>query len=120
MRWIITKVNDLRIEVTDPTGGTVVSLRLDDDETSACTHLYQHYNGSGQYDPREDDTEYLHICDFSEFLEEMRSLDELRKAVKRGEIGVTDCPHECIAHGGRAPHWCQACGVVLGLDAKEE
>lgn len=112
--WIVLKVNDMRIEVTDSTGGTRISLRLDDDETSACTHYWNYYNGAGADTgtASDDDTEYLHICDFSEFITELQELDALRQAVKRGEVGVTDCPHECVARSA-TKSWCQACGQTI-------
>ena len=113
--WIITKGNEFRIEVTDATGGLRASLRTEDDDSSACTHLWHYYNGSGPWDEDDEDAkpDYWHACSLDDLIAQLQSLNELRKAFLRGEIAV-GCPHPCRASYADGRKRCRACGEKSG------
>lgn len=115
--WVIIAGNDHKMVVTNPWGGFKIELRVEDDHperpTSSCTHMWNYSNGatSGSVDNEDDDVDYWHICDFEDFVQEMQSLNELRKAYARGEIKV-GCTHE-ICSTFKKERTCQACGENL-------
>lgn len=113
-RWIITKASDIRIEVSDPTGGFRVSLRTEDDTTSACTHLWSYMNGASPWDKEENGlVDYWHACSLDDLIDDLQSLDALRKAYIRGEAPV-GCPHPYWASWPDGRKRCQACGKKDG------